>query len=542
MAFEGELKDLSLGDIFQTIAQNRQSGTLTLASDRTARARVFFREGRIALFSPDDTTGPPFAEILRRSGSMPEGMLGGKRGGKSYLRAPSGEWQPLEPAQHRGAAEKYLADAVADVFRRAATGRFQFFDGAAPKGAFDSDLLAAGAALDPQQVVFEGLRRQDEWPRIKRQIRSFQDVFVPRRELDGEEGEALSVEGRKLFALLNGARSIEECMAFLPCGEFGAGQALVELLGKQLIELASADELGARARAAEEGKNFELAARLYGRALEVERNNMALRESLAGLFERWGRPKEAAHERMLLAVARAADGDHAGAVREYRRVAEILPADTAALERVLELEIERKDDAGVLEAGKRLAERFSSLKLYDRTRDALTSLIHRFPADVDLRGRFADNLTALGDKLAAAAGWREIGAAREAAGDEPGALAAYERAVAHFPEDQEARGRAEAIRSGKKAARRAALRRSKRFVATGVVLAALGVAGVREALAVGALHGAIVRAIGPRAAFTAGVDAAERKTLREGFQAVAEAHPFTLTAIEARRLAEAVER
>jgi tetratricopeptide (TPR) repeat protein len=533
MAFEGELKDLSLGEIFQTIAQNRHTGTLTLGLERAAKARLFFREGRIALFSPDDTAGPPFAEILRRSGAIPDGALGGTKGGKSYLRLPSGRWQALEPAEHRGAAERYLADAVADVFRRADKGRFQFQDGGEPRGAFDRDLVAAGAALDPQQVVFEGLRRQDTWPRVKRQIRSFADVFVVRRELEAEEANDLSVEARKLYALLDGSRSLEECMAFLPCGEFGTGQALVDLLERHLVELARADDLGARAREAEQAGDLERAERLYWRALEVERGNVPLREALIALFERSGRPKEAARERMLLGASRAADGDLAGAITEYRRVAELLPADTAALERVFEIELERKDEPGAREAGKRLAERYAAIRLADRARDLLADLARRFPGDEDLRGRHADALAAAGDKLAAAAAWRQIGAAREAAGDEPGALAAFDRALAHMPEDIEARARAEAIRSGKKAARKAAAARARRTVVLVLVLALLGGALVREGLAIADLHGALVKALeAPAADGGAGT--------RADLARVADAHPFTLAGLEARRLADAV--
>src|SRR5688572_30790653 len=127
MAFEGELKDLSLGDIFQTITQNRQTGTLelTLATDKSVRPRIFFLEGKIALFSPDETTGPPFAEVLRKAGAIPDGFVGGKKDGKLQIRSAKGEWKRLEPKDHKNAAEKYLADAIGDLFRYTG-GHFRF--------------------------------------------------------------------------------------------------------------------------------------------------------------------------------------------------------------------------------------------------------------------------------------------------------------------------------------------------------------------------------------------------------------------------------
>lgn len=495
VAFEGDLKDLSLGDIFQTIAQNRQTGTLTLSLDEVTRARVFFRGGRIALFSPDDSTGPPWAEVLRRGGAIPDGFLGGVKDGRLRLRSPRGEWVEVDRAGHRAAAERYLADAVADLFRRPG-GRFRFDDGEQPRGPFDRDLAAAGAALEPQVVAFEGMRRRDEWPRLARRIRSFEEVFVRRGALDDA---AVPAEARKLHALLDGARTLDDCMANLPCGEFGTAAALVELLDRGLCAPASAAELLARAEDAQAAGEDARAERLLRRAALIEPDHRGAREALAGLLERTGRGREAGRLWLALAAERRAAGELERALEDYWRAADLLPGDLEPLERALEIERGRgggKD--GELATGKRLVARLLEAGAPDRAAAVAGEIAARFPEDAEAHERHAAALGALG------------------------------RAA----EAEAARGRAVELRSGRLAERRARRARLWRTLVRAVLVAIVAIAVGREGLALLDLRAATARAL-------AVADPAERRAAREELLRVAERHPFTLAGGEARRLAAA---
>lgn len=536
MSFEGDLKDLSLGDMFQTITQNRQTGTLSLTVDRQQKARIHFEEGKIALYSPDDTTGPTFAEVLRRLGAVPEKDLATaeKKRGRKALRTVLEERGLLAPEEYRAAAEKYLFDEVADIFLRA-KGRFQFQEGEAPRGAFDADLKSARAAVDPQGVAFEGLRRQDEWTRISRQIRGFGDIFLPSRPLAPEDEESLSAEAKKLYELLDGCRSLEECMEHMPCARFGTGAAVVELLALNVIAPATGDEVGARAKDMESKGNFDEAERLYRRALDIERNHLGLREQLAHLLERLGRPEEAGRERTLLGLGRLGERDLQGAIAEYRRAAELLPNDTASLERVLELERERRNPGGTLAAGKRLGERYMALKLPGRARDLYRDLIHEFPEDTDLRARLAEALNALGDRREAASAWKEIARLREKERDEAAALEAYEKALAVDHEDEEARKRGELIRSGRLEQQRVARRRYARIAALALACACAGAWATREALALAALHAWALRAVDPGEAQIGSI-------LYQGFESVRSDFPFTIASWQSRAFGEAAVR
>lgn len=531
MAFEGDLKDLSLGDIFQTIQQNRQTGTLTLALDRQGQARIHFEQGKIALFSADATPGPAFADVLRRLETVPEKdlALAEKKRGRKGLRTVLEERGLLTEDDYRSSAERYLKDAVADLFLRA-KGKFHFEEGDAPKGAFDADLRLARAAVEPQVVAMEGLRRQDEWARISRQIRSFEDIFVPTHAVERAELESLSEEARKLYGLLAGFRTLEECMTELPCGRFGTGAAVVELLAQNLAEPANADDVGERAKEAEKKGDGEEAERLYRCALEIERNHLGLREALAHFLERAGRPEEAGRERTLLGLGRAGERDLAGAIAEYKRAADLLPGDTASLERVLELERERRDRGQSLAAGKRLAERYLALKLPARARDLYRDLVREFSEDLDLKARLAETLAALGDKREAAAAWKSVARLREREKDEQAALFAYQQAIEADHEDKEAAARAELIRSGRLQVRRR--RRLGRVAGATLLAGLLGFVLAREVSAYLALATWNETALHP-------IEGDDVSALYTGFSSVAKGFPATLCSFEAERLAGA---
>jgi len=533
MAFEGDLKDLSLGDICQKISENRLTGTLCLAFEGHERARVHFVEGKIALFSPDETPGPPFVDVLRRLEAVPEPelALAEKKRGRKGLKTVLEERKLLTPEGYKAAAERYLVDAVSDLFI-SPRGRFRFEEGEAPKGAFDSDLKSAKAAVEPNSILLEGLRRQDEWTRISRQIRSFADVFTPTRAPEPEEVESLSAEARKLLALLHGCRSLQECIAEMPCGRFATGAALIELLAQNLVEPATADLLGARAHEVEKAGDLDEAERLYRRALEVERNNLALRESLAELLERLGRAEDAGRERTLLGLGRAGERDLAGAIAEYKHAADLQPTDTAALERVLELERSRRDQGAVLAAGKRLAERYGLLKLNGRARDLYRDLIREFPDDLDLQARLAETLGSLGDTRQAAGAWRGIAKRREKEGDDGAALFAYQRALDADPGDSEAKQRSELIRSGRLEKRRRQFRRARLVAAAALLAVLVSFLISREISAFSLLHAWCARALYP-------VSAGDGGALAEGFTSVSKAYPFTIASLKARAFAEA---
>ena len=53
LAFKGDLKDINLADIFQTLAMNQQEGTLSITSSEGRTEIYFSKDGVRLLASPD---------------------------------------------------------------------------------------------------------------------------------------------------------------------------------------------------------------------------------------------------------------------------------------------------------------------------------------------------------------------------------------------------------------------------------------------------------------------------------------------------------
>jgi hypothetical protein len=59
MGFQGQLSSVQLADLFQTIAMNRQTGTLVVSTTPEA-THVYFDQGQIAAANASWVAGLPF--------------------------------------------------------------------------------------------------------------------------------------------------------------------------------------------------------------------------------------------------------------------------------------------------------------------------------------------------------------------------------------------------------------------------------------------------------------------------------------------------
>ena len=74
MTFSGDLRGISLADIFQNIAGNRVAGTLRVQWRNTERF-VRFEEGKIAGFSPGPSKGLSILDYLTKRGYVDPQVL-----------------------------------------------------------------------------------------------------------------------------------------------------------------------------------------------------------------------------------------------------------------------------------------------------------------------------------------------------------------------------------------------------------------------------------------------------------------------------------
>jgi len=285
MAIKGSLKEASLPDVIQLLFLGRRTGCLALA-DRQNFGTIYFDEGNI-IFAAIVNRRDRLGDLLLRSGRISAGQLqqAVNRQGEDRERK-LGEILVQQGAISRDDLQHYIRvqieEAVYYLFTWS-SGTFNFEAGVQPER---EDFLVR---INPEYLLLEGARRIDEWSLIEKKIPSFDLIFSVDGVHVGESAPELSAEQRALVPLLDGTRDVSQVMEESGLVEFEMGKALFGL-----ITAGFARRVGTSA------------------AIAPRANESRVDE----------------HRNLGIAFYKAAMLDEA--LREFRRVAELRPADAGA--------------------------------------------------------------------------------------------------------------------------------------------------------------------------------------------------------------------
>lgn len=494
MAFEGDLKNLPLADVLQSIHQNNLTGTLSV-KDTKGERRVAFSGGYIVAYRPAPGDGHPVIDALAKrrivAKAEAEKARSGFLGKRKTLRMALAQRGLVKEEDYQRVVKEDVLEGIYELFLE--TDRtFRFEDGQPDLAQWDQDQLCAELKLAAAGIVMEGARRTDEWGRIRRAIGSMSEVLV--RDSDTpEEGDDEMV--KEILALADGSRDLQGILDKLPVPRFKGCEVVAQLVGARRLRPASTNEYTTLARRAEERGAFDEAASYYERGLATERGNLDLRRGRANALERAGRASDAAGERQILAQALLDQGKRTDAAAELQKAADLAPRDPHPLELRLKLAQEAQDKDAVRVVGARLAALYEDLGLGEKARELLRAQASRSPDDEELRERLGELLFRQGDVKSAAKEWREL--AGRAARRENLALAAarYRRAVEVDPGDEGARAALRDIETGELLARRVRRRQRVRLAGFVLVLASFGGWAFWEADGVRSLHEAEVKTV-----------------------------------------------
>jgi len=285
MAIKGSLKEASLPDVIQLLFLGRRTGCLALA-DRHNFGTIYFEEGHIvyaAIVNRRDRLG----DILLRSGKITsaqlEAAIARQEGDREHkLGEILLELGALGRPELESHMRLQIEEAVYYLFTWT-SGTFNFEAGVRPE---QEDFLVR---INPEYLLLEGARRVDEWSLIEKKIPSFDLIFSVDPAHIGDSAPELSPEQRRLLPLLDGTRDVQTVMDASGLVEFEVGKALYGL-----ITAGFAHRVGTSAAAAPKVNE--------GRV--DEHRNLGIAFYKAGMLEE--------------------------ALREFRRVAELRPADASA--------------------------------------------------------------------------------------------------------------------------------------------------------------------------------------------------------------------
>jgi hypothetical protein len=224
MKLSGDLKDFSLADVLQLLLQQRKSGVLNLVNGKE-KAEIFISAGNV--------------NGVRVNGLMPEDIIkdmlvaSGKVDKDEMHELESMSREMNRPLLMTLAAKGHLTDEdkkewlqiisedlVCELFGWL-KGQYDFGTGLKAQSSISLQLN-----ISTEFACMEGMRRIDEWPRLKESIPDFKTVFQVTEKV--YEGDQLGWDFLVL-GLVDGRKSVSQIAKQVPFGAFRLSECLVNL-------------------------------------------------------------------------------------------------------------------------------------------------------------------------------------------------------------------------------------------------------------------------------------------------------------------------
>jgi tetratricopeptide (TPR) repeat protein len=525
MGVAGELSTIGLAEVFQNLAFNHLSGTLTLTHGQN-KAHVAFEDGRIRAVAFSDRK-VDYAEAARRSGLVNDELLAQATNGKrrrtlkAFLRASG----PLEEEAYDAAITMQVEEELLPLFGW--SGAFTFEEGPFSDRRFDKEQRDCGIDLDPMGVAMEAARRHDEWQGLAPYIPSEKEILV----MPAGRPDDIEESAHRLLDLIDGTRPLGEIIKKARVKKYDAlriiGQ-LVELGWLQPATPTLLRDLAAKAKATGE---INLAAQRLEVARESDPSDLDVRRDLVHVYERAERKNDAARELVAVAAELQRRGDLQQAHEAFDRAAVLAPRDLDVLEQVFEFHVTRGDKSRAVRAGRRLAETLAAQGMHEDARPLYERLLREHRDHEGLRESLAHCLIELEDMAGAVEHLQWIAERTYERGEFDGALRRLRRILELDEENEQAKELVHQIESG--AAEKRLRRRRRRLIAA-CLAPILGLACwqvAREYNGVAGLHAAQYASVGKLALDN--TDGA-RLAAMERYAKVCTDHPFTRSEVLAR--------
>jgi hypothetical protein len=224
MILSGDLKDFSLADVLQLLLQQRKTGVLSLDNGKE-KAEVFISAGnvngvRVNGELPEDK----IKEMLVASGKLDKADLHQLESLSLDMNRPL--LSTLMAKGHLTEEDKkewlqiISEDMVCELFGWV-SGKYDFGTGLKSSGS-----ISLQSPISTEFACMEGMRRIDEWPRLKAAVPGQKAVFKPTgKPFEGDlQGWDFLVLG-----LIEGRKNVAQISKQLPFGSFRLSECLVNL-------------------------------------------------------------------------------------------------------------------------------------------------------------------------------------------------------------------------------------------------------------------------------------------------------------------------
>jgi tetratricopeptide (TPR) repeat protein len=287
MGLTGNLRTMDLPEILQWISVGRKTGTLHLGR-RSIQKRIVFKEG-VVYTSWSNDPRESLGQFLIRDGLVTEeqlftALLIQEQQGR-FLGAILVAEEILREDELRQALRTKAVESIYDLFLWP-EGQFEFKEGEFP------ELIHLEVPVTA--VILEGVRRVDEWKRIRK---IFPSAAITFRVADAAYKHRDPAE-RRALELVAAGKTLAEISLELRRSEFDAASLLFDLHNRQVVAVdrvldapVSADPVGlikdqlAIAEERFQAKRYDAALEAYEEVLALDRLNQNAKKGLIAVTE-----------------------------------------------------------------------------------------------------------------------------------------------------------------------------------------------------------------------------------------------------------------
>ena len=242
MSLQGSLQEFGAPEIFQLIAHQQKTGVLEIKRVGTT-IEVRFRSGKVVRAHPQEAQpDEALGDLLMRTGVVPEPDLARARATQAETLEPLTKVLEAQRSVTRAELERTaraLTDETIFEFFRWDDGDFRFRAEPVPEAVGDQETGA-------EEVLFEAVRKKDEWVRIEAELPNLNVIPVPAVGLEAFGARRGAIESQlgipaerldRLFNLSDGRRPARRVIDLSRLGTFEGARALVALCREKLIRL-----------------------------------------------------------------------------------------------------------------------------------------------------------------------------------------------------------------------------------------------------------------------------------------------------------------
>jgi Domain of unknown function (DUF4388) len=289
MSLRGDLRTMALPDVLQWIAAGRKTGTLHVER-RSVQKRIILREGNI--FSswsndPRESLGQFLIRLrLLSEEQLFHALIAQEDKGRLLGSLLVAEGTLTEEDLKRALKAK-AEETIFDLFLWP-SGQFEFHEGEIP----DNILITFETPVTP--VILEGIRRVDEWQRIRAVFPSMETTF----KLASSPDAVTDPLEKQLVTLVAAGRTLAEMSLELRRSEFETAALLFELHSRGMVAVdrvrpesqaidpvAAIQTLLTTAYQRLQEKRYDAALKAYEDALAIDRLNKHAHRGIAAVTE-----------------------------------------------------------------------------------------------------------------------------------------------------------------------------------------------------------------------------------------------------------------